>query len=344
MRLRISVFLCLTIVAVARVSSETGIAAYSFLEMPASAYQAAMGGGDVALTGDGINNVFVNPALMGDETCGNLTLGYSRYLNVANVGQAGYGHNWGKNRFGFGVRYMDYGSFDGYDVYGMEVGEFSARDVALVVGYSRTLYDGLSIGIALKPIFSQYERYSSFGLGVDVGLAYSLKKYHLNMALALQNAGRQLKTYEDDVQRLPLNLAFSINKGFTHAPFAIYFTYHHIQDWSLDYVDRVTTTNMLGVEESKEIGGADMFFRHTLFGLDFLPWHGRLRLSVSYNHRRAQELKMIDSRSIAGFSFGAGVRLTKFNVGIGASQYQSGIWNWQFNVGINFNKILKNRE
>ena len=84
-----------------------------------------------------------------------------------------------------------------------------------------------------------------------------------------------------------------------------------------------------------------MFFRHTIWGVDFVPFGGKFRVSASYNHRRAQELKLNDAKTIAGFSFGAGLYLKKFNLSMAASQYQSGVWNWQFNVGLDFDKILK---
>lgn len=337
-----------TIMAMAAVlaglNAKSGLSSYTFLEMPSSAYQAAQGGDNVALRYDGVNNVFSNMSLVTEENSKQLQLSYSRYLNTSNIGSAAYAHTWNGNTFAGGVRFVDYGSFDGYDEVGNSTGTFTAKDIAIVLGYSRMLYDGLSVGVDLKPIISAYEDYNSFALSVDVSASYIIEKIHLTMGLAFQNIGRQIVTYDDDVHSLPFNIAFSINKGFKHAPVIIHFTYDKINEWDLSYTDRVTTTNMLGVEKSKKISVADMLFRHTLWGLDFVPMKGKLRVSVSYNHRRGQELKLVDKRSIAGFSFGAGLNLKKFNVGVGASQYQSGVWNWQFNVGLNFDNILSKKK
>ncbi|MBQ2051730.1 MAG: hypothetical protein II495_05795 [Paludibacteraceae bacterium] len=44
-----------------------GLSAYTFLEMPASAYSAAQGGQNVALSHDGVNNVFSNAALISEK-------------------------------------------------------------------------------------------------------------------------------------------------------------------------------------------------------------------------------------------------------------------------------------
>ena len=318
-----------------------GLSAYTFLEMPPSAYSAAQGGQNVALSHDGVNNVFSNAALISEKENKQLSLSYSRYLNIANFGGAAYSQTWNSHTFSGGVRFLNYGQFSGYDEYGASTGTFTATDVEMVFSYSRMLYKGLSAGVSFKPIFSVYENYGSFALAVDVAAAYVCDKYSLSTGLAFLQIGRQVVTYDDDVQALPFNLVFSINKGFKHAPVILHFTYNHITDWDFDYVNKVSATNMLGVKQSSKISGVDMFFRHTIWGVDFVPFGGKFRVSASYNHRRAQELKLSDAKTIAGFSFGAGLYLKKFNLSMAASQYQSGVWNWQFNVGLDFDKILK---
>lgn len=337
-RLIVLIFATISTVAL---FAETGLSAYTFLEMPASAYSAAQGGQNVALSHDGVNNVFSNPALISENESKQLSLSYSRYLNIANFGGAAYSQTWNSHTLSGGVRFLNYGEFSGYDDYGASTGTFTATDVEMVFSYSRMLYKGLSAGVSFKPIFSVYENYGSFALAVDVAAAYVCEKYSLATGLAFQHIGRQVVTYDDDVQALPFNMVFSINKGFKHAPVILHFTYNHITDWNLDYVNKVSSTNILGVKQSSKISTADMLFRHTIWGVDFVPFKGKLRVSASYNHRRAQELKLDGTKTISGFSFGAGLYLKKFSLAMAMSQYQSGIWNWQFNVGLDFDKIIK---
>jgi hypothetical protein len=55
-------------------------------------------------------------------------------------------------------------------------------------------------------------------------------------------------------------------------------------------------------------------------------------LAGSYNHRRHNELSMNGFKSMSGFSFGGGIKLSKFMVGFGMSQFQVGNWAYQFSI------------
>ena len=64
---------------------------------------------------------------------------------------------------------------------------------------------------------------------------------------------------------------------------------------------------------------------------------------VSIDDPDAREmLKMIkDVRSLAGFSFGAGVKIYKFRVGFALSQYTKGNFTYQASISTDINSFLK---
>jgi hypothetical protein len=87
-----------------------------------------------------------------------------------------------------------------------------------------------------------------------------------------------------------------------------------------------------------EINFADMAFRHAVIGVEFIPGKN-LYLVGSYNHRRHQELKMSGFKSMAGFSFGGGIRISKFQVGFGTSLFQVGNSAYLFSISTSLNEF-----
>lgn len=323
---------CLLVLSVVSLSA-SGTMGYTFLEIPVSAYESSHGGCHVAPESDGVNTVFVNPSLLRDSTSRCLSMSYSSYLSEANIGSVAYGHSYGKHHFALGARLVDYGTFDGYDEYGRSTGSFSAKDLSFSVGYARALYPFLSVGLSLKPIFSNYESYHSFAMAVDVGGWLHLDDYHFSTGLVFSNVGRQIDTYASDRESLPFNAVLTFSKGFSHAPFRLNVTYHHLTDWDLDYRDDVRRSTLVGYETGTDYSFGEMFFRHVVIGADFVPLNGRLRITASYNRRRADDLELEDSKSLAGFSFGAGLSLKKVDASFAMSQYQTGVWQYQFTLG-----------
>ena len=54
---------------------------------------------------------------------------------------------------------------------------------------------------------------------------------------------------------------------------------------------------------------------------------------ASYNHRRRAEMHVPDFKSLAGFSFGAGLKIYKFRVDFALTSYQKGATAFQFTLG-----------
>lgn len=327
------------------VFSQAGRGVYRFLELPVSSRAAAVGGFNVSLRDNDVNFALMNPALLTEETHGVIGLNMANYLAGIKFGSAVYGHNLDENNFlSFGIQYIDYGKFAGYDELGQYTEDFTAKDMALYLNYARPLNDYFTAGATLKPIFSAYERYSSFGAAMDLGINYNTEL--ISAGLVIKNAGVQLKGYYSDIdgqhrEPLPFDIQLGMTKKFEHAPLRISVTANNLHRW--DVATYQTTnkqqTNLDGTVTNKEIGFFDMTFRHLVFGAEFVPSEN-FYVAAGYNHRRNREMSMEGFKSLAGFSFGAGIKLYKFQVGFGMTQFQAGNNAYQFSITTNLGEFV----
>jgi len=325
--------------------SQAGNAIYSFLELPVSSRQAALGGSNISLRDNDMNFAFRNPALLTAETDNSLGLNMANYLADIRFGSAMYGKNFGKNNFfALGVQYVDYGTFDGRDELNEPIGFFTAKDMSISIIYARPLTSKITVGGTLKPIASVYEVYTSYGIALDAGLSYNDDASLFSAGLVVRNFGTQIKGYYENedgqhLEALPLNIELGITKKLTHAPLRFSVTLHNLQHWNLNYASlNQKTTTFDETKENGEISFIDMAFRHSIIGVEFVPGKN-FYLAASYNHRRHQELSMNGFKSMAGFSFGGGIKLYKFQVGFGMTQFQMGNYSYQFSISTSLNEF-----
>lgn len=331
--------------------SQAGNSVYSFLDLPVSSRLAALGGSNISLRDNDLNFAFRNPALLTAETSNTLGLNMANYLADIQFGSAMYSYNIDKkNYLAIGVQYVDYAAFQGRDELNQYTGDFTAKDMSLNLIYARPLTDKITVGATLKPIFSVFEAYTSFGLALDAGVNYNDVKNLFSAGLVLRNMGTQFKGYysNEDGQHyepLPFDIQLGATKKLSHAPFRFSLTLHNLQQWDLSYSSLNQASTSLGTSDTEEeeedkndIGFGDMLFRHSIVGVEFVP-SKNFYLAASYNHRRHQELKMPGFKSMAGFSFGGGIKLYKFQVGFGMSQFQVGNYSYQFSISTSLNEF-----
>lgn len=323
---------------------QTGRGVYRFLDLPVSSRMAAIGGMNVSLRDNDVNFAFMNPALLTGETHGVIGLNMASYLADIKFGSAVFGHNFGENNFTlFGVQYVDLGKFEGYDELGNFTEDFTAKDIALYMSYARRLDDYFTVGATFKPIFSSYESYTSFGIAFDAGINYSRDLF--SAGLVFRNMGAQLKAYYPDEQGqhrepLPFDIQLGVSKKFAHAPIRISGTLNNLNRWNVaGYQTEKTTTNLDGTTEEKKVKPVDMAFRHLVLGVELVP-SDNFYIALGYNHRRNQEMTMEGFKSLAGFSAGAGLKLYKFHVGFGLTQFQVGNFAYQFSFSTDLNDFV----
>ena len=311
-----------------------GSSVYHFLNLPISSRLNALGGENVAIADGDVSMSFVNPALLTSQTDKVLQFNYAYYLAGTMFGSAVYGHNYRDNYFAASAHYLDYGLMDYADADGNLLGgTFTAKDICVNLTYARQLSPMFRVGVTLKPIFGVYERHTSFALGADVGGHFQTKDSTFQMGLVLRNIGWQLKGFYDEdynqnTEMLPMNLEFGLSYRLAHAPLRFSMTLHNLQCWDIAPI-------------GTEVSWYDMLFRHTIWAIDIVPKSERFYLTVSYNHRRQSEMTMDGVRSLAGFAFGAGLKVYKLRLGFAMSQYTKSNFTYQLSLAMDINSFLK---
>jgi hypothetical protein len=329
--------------------SQAGTGVYQFLDLPVSSRLAALGT-NISLRDNDIDFSFVNPALLTAETNNSIGLNMATYLADIKFGSAVYGKTFDKkNYFAIGIQYVDYGKFLETTDLNEITGTFTAKDMALNIMYARPLNKYFTIGASFKPIFSAYEMYTSYGFAFDTGVSYNDSAHYFSAGLVFRNMGTQLKGYYSDeggqhIEPLPFNIQLGFSKKFAHAPLRFSITLHNLQQFDLNYqstnqpIQSLTASTSVAQNIQKAVGFVDMAARHTIFSAEFVP-SKNFYICASYNHRMHQELSMNGFKSMAGFSFGGGIKLYKFQVGFGTTTYQVGNSSYQFSITTSLNEF-----
>ncbi|MDP4204164.1 MAG: type IX secretion system protein PorQ [Bacteroidota bacterium] len=328
---------CLALMAYA----QAGGAVYSFLNLPASSRLAAMGGSNVSIRDNDINLSFSNPALLTQETDQCIGLNYTAYPAGIHIGSVIYGIALNDNSYiAAGIQFVNYGQFQEVTEENMQLGTFSASDYALNLMYAQKLTEKWTLGAIVKPIYSSYESYSSFGIATDIGINYNNEESLWSGGLVIKNIGTELKSYysSDGAQhheRLPFEIMMGASKRFAHAPLRISITATNLQKWDLYYSK--LNTSLYAVENAKS-NFTGMLLRHLILGVDFLP-SNNFYLTVSYNFRRAAEMSINNVRSMSGFAGGFGMKISKFQAGFSVAQYQIGALSYNFSLTTSLNQF-----
>ncbi len=313
---RIILILVLCGFAIDSFSQIGGTSTYSFLELTNSARLAALGGKNISNPDKDLNFVYDNPSLLDTTMSKHLVINYVNYYAGINYGYVSYARNI-KNVgiFASGLNYINYGKFVKADETGKITGEFSAFELALNLFWSKTLIDSvLSVGINLKPIYSQLETYNSFGLAVDAGITY-YGKNGLSAAMVIRNFGSQIKPYtQGNYEEIPLNIQLGLTQKLEHAPFRFSFLYQYLNKWDLRYDKNAnpsfsSASQPSDLDDEKPITLVDNFFRHFIFSVEFLPAKS-FNVMLAYNHQRRREMMVPTKPFLVGYSWGFYIQIS----------------------------------
>lgn len=299
---------------------------YGFLNLPNSARVGSWGGNQVGLADGDLNLWFHNPgALAATEGSRQLALNLVPYVSDINYGFVGYSQSVGKiGTLAIGIHNINYGSFTMMDENDQELGTFKAKEYAFMLGYARKLSPNLYAGITFKPVVSQFESYHSFGLAADLGANYISNDGLFHAGVVLKNFGSQISNYNGNQESMPTDLQLGFSQKLAHAPFRFLVTFQGLMNWDMDYrIDDSENGSAYDTEKDDDIGFGDKMLRHAVVGLEFMPAKS-FNLNFGYNHRRRQELKIEEKGSTVGFSWGFGVKVSKFRFAYGSARYHLG--------------------
>jgi hypothetical protein len=299
---------------------------YEFLNLTSSPRITAMGGDFLTIHDNDILLAPTNPSLITPGMHNNLGVSFVDFYAGANYGLAAYSRTYESlGSFVASMHFVNYGEFQGAEVSGERTGTFYAGESALNLGWGRQLDSVFSIGSNLKFIYSSLESYNSFGMAVDVAGSYTSHDRSFTASLIAKNIGRQITAYHGgNIEPLPFELQVGISKRLEHLPFRYSILFNHLEKWDLRYEDlsaRQYDQQTGEVIESPKIEQiADNLMRHLVFGGELMIGKS-LSLRAGYDYRRRQELKTVSKTATVGFSWGIGLRISKFNIQYARSTY-----------------------
>lgn len=294
--------------------------AFSYLLLPAGTQNAGLGGILPTMIDKQSEMVRQNPALLQAYHHNDFMVSYSQWASSIKQTNLQYAYRLPrlKTNFSLGLQHLDYGNMNETNENGEVLGHFKAQDFALYMSASRQYLERWTYGATLKWAVSNLGNTTSLAALMDVGINYTSKDTLWQFGLVAKNMGIQLKKYDahQSSEPLPFDLQIGIAKRLENLPLTIFASAHHLYAWDIRYnnpADKIS--NIFDDEPEKEPSYfADKLFRHFNFGAQ-LHIAKRIHLNVGYNHLRRAELGNEVAMGLSGFSFGAQIRLHKFNLG-----------------------------
>ena len=154
-----------------------GESIYNFLNIAGSARQASLGGNILTLIDD-VNQPYWNPATINGKLDNRLAVSYLNYIADLNLATVAYAFKVSDRvgTFHSSINYLNYGKFIGADENGLETGSFIAYDLAFSVGYAYNIPNSsFFVGANVKFINSVIEKFSTIGIGADLGILFNSK-------------------------------------------------------------------------------------------------------------------------------------------------------------------------
>ena len=274
---------------------------YNFMRLPVSAHAAALGGSGITLIEDDATLIFHNPSLINNISDRTLNLNFMTYMKGATTASASFIRAAGeRGTWGITGQFMSYGTMKETNASGQQTGEFSAKDIALGGSFAYSLSEKFTGGITAKFIASYIGQYNSLGACVDLGINYYNSQGELSVSAVARNLGGQLSAYEDDFERMPLDLQLGVTKRLLGSPLRLSASLVRLNDWQYG----------LG--------------KHIVIGADLIL-SPQFYIAAGYNAMRASEMKIAEddgsSAHGAGLSIGAGLQLERLKLHVAYAKY-----------------------
>ncbi len=176
-------------------------------------------------------------------------------------------------------------------------------------------------------IYSSYYLYdyNSFGIAIDLAGTYHNARRQITVAAVIKNAGVQIKAYrKKNSEPLPFEIQLGVSKRLKHAPFRLSIIARNLEKLDLTYTDPnaspLTFDPLTGeeIKQKKNIG--DKIMRHFVFGGEFLLTKN-FNIRFGYNYKRRNELQVATRRALTGFSWGVGLKVSKFHISYARASY-----------------------
>tara|TARA_B100001996_G_C18647219_1_gene587886 strand:- start:742 stop:1758 length:1017 start_codon:yes stop_codon:yes gene_type:complete len=303
-----------------------GESTYQFLNISSSPRQLALGGKIITNFDYDVSQALYNPAVINSDMDNNLSINFFNYFADITYGSAGYAYTLDNrgNTIHFGVSYINYGDFEGYNENGEPTNNFTGNEASLSVGYANKFYKlPIYYGVNIKLITSKFEQYNSIAVASDIGFYYKNDEIMLDVALVFRNIGAQIKSFDNLNEKLPFEVDLGISQLVENAPIKWHVTFENIHRWpiGLSNPSRLTIDLDGNITEEK-VTFINEFLRHVVIGSEIFP-ESIFNLRFGYSFRRAEELRILDQNNFSGLSFGFGIKFNKLRLNYCHARYSS---------------------
>ncbi|MCX7875298.1 MAG: type IX secretion system protein PorQ [Melioribacteraceae bacterium] len=272
---------------------------YDFLRFDLNPRAAAVAGSFVA-NNDDPNVIFYNPAGINFLEGQPISFSFTKHLlDVNYVGLSSFKEFESIGKFGAAIQYLNYGSFKKTDQYGKILGDFSAGDLALTVGYGNELDKNFYYGANVKFIYSKIDEVSSTAAAIDLGLQLFVPDSKWNFGFSVLNIGSQISSYYSLKEDLPLEIKLGFTKQLENLPLKIFWSFNKLNEKQNTFFKR---------------------FTQITFGGEFKLGQS-LKLRFGYDTEKRKELRLNSSAGLAGFNLGVGFIVKSYNIDYSFSSF-----------------------
>ena len=290
---------------------------FAILDFNPSVRTAAMGGELISIIDNDVDVAVSNPALLNSRMHQKISFSFIDYFTDVNAVAVNYATEIEKlGMLFFGIKALNYGQFILTDETGVELGEFSANEQVLTTGVSKKLNNQITIGVNLNLIHSKLEQYLAIGLSSNIGLSYHNEERRICFSVLAKDFGRQIQSYTDEKEKLPFQIQIGVSKQLAHMPFRFSIVAHHLNrfDISNNYLEPTITDPISGLEVVNEDSFGKKTLRHLVLGGELNPGRKNLFFRGGFNFQRRQDMQLSTRPLLVGFSWGLGLRISKFQL------------------------------
>ena len=325
-KINILTLLFVNLLLVNQVTAQTGgTKVFSFLELPVSPRSATNGLHAVSLANPDLFSLIGNPAYADYSFHNQVQLSYMSHFADANYSALAYSFAYDSTlQLSSSLRYLTYGDFSKYGEFGNETGSFSSYDMGFSFSASKAVLTNLNFAAGFTLIRSAIENYSSHGITFTAGAYYKIPSQSITVGLAIRDVGFQLNNFNSQSEDIPFDISLGITKRLKYVPFRFTITSHSLQDWPLKTIYENETPSFW----------TDLS-RHFAFGGEFL-FSESFNIRFGINKYRSDAITTENRIDLSGTSFGAGFKISRFNIDISRTSFSSIGTQYQLSILTHF--------
>lgn len=328
----------------------SGNSPYPFLNLQTHATTGGLGGYAIATPETDLGLVYQNPSLLNKHFHKQISLSYLNYMSDISAGNFSFALNIPKHKLtaAAGIQYFSYGNFERTLEDGGVTGTFSAGDYCFFGSFAKPLSNHFTYGSTLKFIYSSLSSFTSLGLAIDGAITYKSNDSLFTASAVLSNLGSQITSYTASGNQLVQpNLQIGFTKKFAHNPLRVGLVAHNLQNpggllYQIANRNNQNISLETGLPIEEQFSVLEHVMSHLVFNTEVVLGKS-LRLRVGYNYLRRRELGITDFAGSTGFSWGFGLKLSKFFINYGSANYHLGNSSNQFSILTNLSDFSRNK-